>query len=365
MRAATAAPSPSRWRRFLWRVRRLLRPPRRFPPTREGWWFIVGTLLVGAAAVNSGFNLLFLVWGMMIFLILASGILSELCLRKLRVVRTPPEAVHAGQPFLMALTAANGKRRLPSFSIEVEDLVGDKPVERRCYFLKIPAGRTQQASYRSTAGRRGVYRLTGFRIATKFPFGLIRKSLDVEAPAEILVYPALRPVPPDLTGGAPERDGQRQQPQPARRGDFHALREFRPGDDPRDIHWRTSARRGRPFVRESEDDAGRTALVQLDDALAPSPEAFEAAVSMAASVALHLLARGFRVALGTRGALVSWGEGPVQAARILRHLTFVGGAAADVPLGDAPQATLRAVVRAGREAPSVDVSRPVSVARAG
>ncbi len=67
-----------------------LRLPRRFPPTREGWWFLLATLLVGAAAVNGGINLLFFVFGMMIFLILASGVLSELCLRGLEVTRRAP-----------------------------------------------------------------------------------------------------------------------------------------------------------------------------------------------------------------------------------------------------------------------------------
>ena len=93
-----------------------LRLPRRFPPTREGWWFLLATLLVGAAAVNGGINLLFLVFGMMIFLILASGVLSELCLRGLEVTRRAPSSIHAGTPYLMGIAVRNGKRRLPTFS---------------------------------------------------------------------------------------------------------------------------------------------------------------------------------------------------------------------------------------------------------
>ena len=115
-----------------------LRLPRRFPPTREGWWFLLATLLVGAAAVNGGINLLFLVFGMMIFLILASGVLSELALRGLEVTRRPPAAIHAGTPYLMGIAVRNGKRRLPTFSLEVEDLVAGRPVDRRCYYLKLP-----------------------------------------------------------------------------------------------------------------------------------------------------------------------------------------------------------------------------------
>src|SRR5262245_63779229 len=97
--------------------------PRRFPPTREGWWFLVATLLVGAAAINGGINLLFLIFGMMLFLILASGILSELCLRHLLVTRRPPTSIHAGAPYLMGIAVRNQKRRVPTFSLEIEDLI--------------------------------------------------------------------------------------------------------------------------------------------------------------------------------------------------------------------------------------------------
>ena len=119
-----------------------LRLPRRFPPTREGWWFLLATLLVGAAAVNGGINLLFLVFGMMIFLILASGVLSELCLRGLEVTRRPPSAIHAGTPYLMGIAVRNGKRRLPTFSLEVEDLVAGQP-GRPPLLLPEAAGRTR------------------------------------------------------------------------------------------------------------------------------------------------------------------------------------------------------------------------------
>src|SRR5947207_8088991 len=98
------------------RVLKWLAPRRRFPPTREGWWFLIATLLLGLASINAGLNLLFLVWGMMLFLVLASGVLSELCLRHLTVLRKVPGAIHAGSPYLMGIALSNRKRRLPSFS---------------------------------------------------------------------------------------------------------------------------------------------------------------------------------------------------------------------------------------------------------
>jgi uncharacterized protein (DUF58 family) len=307
---------------------------RRLPPTREGWWFLAATVLIGLGAVNAGLNLLFAVWGMMLFLIIGSGVLSELALRRLEVRRALPPAIHAGTPYLMGIRLTNHKRRLPSFSVEVEDLMGGRPIEKRCYFLKLPAGRTQETAYRHTITRRGRHRLSGLRLSTKFPFGLIQKSRDVTDPAEVIVYPALVPVPPPLLRGLPVRHAGNRQKWRSRHGDFFGLRDFRPGDDPRDIHWRTTARRGVPFVRENEDDEGIEATVVLDNTAGGSPEAFETAVSQAASFALELLRRGFRVQLVLRGATLAADTGPAQATRILRALALVEPvpASADAPL---------------------------------
>jgi len=302
---------------------------RRFPPTREGWYFLTATLLIGLAALNAGLNPLFLIWGAMLSLIVMSGVLSELCIRRIEVRRHPPAVVHAGTPYLMGIAFHNQKRRLPSFSVEVEDLLEGRPIEKRCYFLKVPAGRAQETAYRTTARRRGRYHLTGFRVSTRFPFGLIQKSRDIPSPCDVLVYPALVPVPPALLKGLPTPHGRGTAHWHSRRGDFFGLREFRQGDDPRDIHWRTSARRGAPFVREMEDDEGHETTVVLDNAAVAegagaSDEAFENAVSLAASVARTLLGRGHRVGLVTRDAELRPDAGPGQLTRVMRLLATIG-----------------------------------------
>jgi uncharacterized protein (DUF58 family) len=327
--------------RWLWqRLRRWLRPPRRFPPTREGWWFLGATLMVGLAAINGGINLLFLVFGMMLSLIIASGVLSEVCLRQLTVTRRIPGTIHAGTPFLMGIAVKNDKKRVPTFSLEVEDLLEGIPVERRCYYLKLPAGRMQETAYKHTLPRRGRHRFTGFRISTRFPFGFIRKSRDVDSPVEVLVYPALVAVPETLIRAGLAEGGRRQVASPSRSGEFHGLREFRQGDDPRDIHWRTSARRGRPFMRELEEEAGRIVVVLLDPVLPETDRerALESAVSMAASLVVALLRKGLQVGLKTRDVQIAPASGSGQASELLEVLAMLppppaGGAPLPAPSG--------------------------------
>jgi len=333
-------------RRALSWLRQKLRPPRRLSFTREGRLVVLVSIGVGFAAINTGNNLLYLLLGWLLSFIIASGALSEATMRGLRVRRRPPPRVFAGQPFLMEIAVENEKDALASFSIEIEDLVGGRPLDKKCYFLKVPPGKTQRTSYRHTFSRRGLYRFDGFRIATKFPFGLFRKSRDADEPGEVLVYPPLVPVlrPPPRA----EQRGEEAAARLGRRGEFWGLREWRDGDDRRDIHWRSSARTGRLMVREYEDEMTRRVIVVLDNALPAdvrqalasgepdaaaqaADDALERAVSLAASLASVYLEVGWSVELVARGVHVPSSAGRQHQARILRELALVPAVGDDAP----------------------------------
>jgi uncharacterized protein (DUF58 family) len=295
--------------------------------TREGKYYIALTLGIGFAAINTGNNLLYLVLGMMLAFIIGSGVLSEVSLHGLAVSRRIPDRLFAGRPFLMGINLRNSKGRFPSFSIEVEDLHAGESLEKKCYFLKVPAGRTQHTSYRHTFERRGLYRFTGFRVSTKFPFALFRKSRTDDCSDEVVVFPAIYPVLPP-TGYSAEA-GERNPGRLDRRGDFHALRDYLDGDDPRDIYWRKSARVGRLLIRQHEEQVGRRVAVFLDNhqrQRAPSDEDFarqERAVSQAASLAAHYIRRGYVVRLVTRTVSVGPGTGQAHLTKILHALALV------------------------------------------
>jgi uncharacterized protein (DUF58 family) len=328
---------------FWLRLQRRLRFPRPILLTREGKWFSGITILLGFAAINTGNNLLYLLLGMTLSLFIASGVLSNSSLENIRVERHPPGSLYAHRPFLMGIGLRNSKRRLPSFSIEVEDMIENSPLDKKCYFLKLPSGRLQNTSYRHTFQRRGRYTFSGFRVSTKFPFALIRKFKFVDAPTEVIVYPALTPVghppPPRAWARGDESRGTK-----GRRGEFHGLREFRDGDDPRDVHWPSSARKGRTMVREYEDEAARRLTLFLDNGLPggaecadeSAKEGLERAVSLAASLAADYLERGYTVRLVTRSDVVSWLVGPGQLARLLRMLALLEAVPEEQPFAASP-----------------------------
>lgn len=322
-RAAAAPAAEGFWKR----VRRWLRPPRRLKFTREGRYFFFISLGIGFAAVNTGNNLLYLLLGMTLSLIVASGVLSEMALRKLKVRRQLPSEIWAERPFLVGIEIHNQKKRVPSFSIEVEDLVEGAPLEKKCYFLKIPPGRSQHTSYRYAFATRGLHRFDGPRLSTKFPFALFRKSREEPLPAEVLVYPALADAS-DLVSGRRVGRGEAPAGRSGHGEDFYAVREFRPGDDSREIHWKSSARVGRLMLREREDAAMRRVVIYLDNRI-PEPEtldarrAVERAISRAAVLATYYVDRGFRVRLVTRTTQVGEGAGRGHLRAILRALALL------------------------------------------
>ncbi len=337
---------------------------RRLRFTREGRYFVGLTLGVGFAAINTGNNLLYLVLGMMLSLIVVSGILSELALEGLSVERSLPREVHVRSPYLTSISVTNQKRRLSSFSVQVEDLIEGHPLAKKCYFLKLPPGARQNTSYRSEFTHRGLYRYRGFHVATRFPFAFFVKTYAFPAPDELIVLPAIHPV--EVTEDAPvPRAGPRDRPRRGHGRDFHGLRPHREGDDARDIHWKRTAREGRLVTREYETEAARRVGVRLETRLEAPPtpavaEALERAVDLAASLVVHHHRRGYDVVLelgGRRYPVGADAHGLLAALRALALVEF-DVAPADVPgtsSGPAARGDLRWwLVRAERGQPRVE-----------
>jgi uncharacterized protein (DUF58 family) len=308
-----------------WRNR--MKPPRRLKFTREGKFFVGITLGVGFAAINTANNLLYLLLGMLLALIVVSGIMSELSLRDLTVVRRLPLRAQVGRAHLVEIEVFNHKSRIPSYAIEVEDLRSGQPADKRCFFLKISPRSAQVAAYRRTPARRGRDSHVGFRIATRFPFGLFEKSREVRAEGELIIYPAIDVVrlTPAPVGRAPGSD------QTMARGhgeEFVGLKPMRPGDDPRDVHWRKSAAAGQLVLRERACES-RPDVTLTMDAVRPSgadddwAAAFERRVRDVASRAVAHVKRGDRVTIVATGAGTVRADRSVGADPVLRYLALL------------------------------------------
>jgi uncharacterized protein (DUF58 family) len=137
--------------------------------------------------------------------------------------------------------------------------------------------------------RRGPLRFRGSLMTRPDPLGLVRGWIRMAEPDSVLVLPKRYSIPElALPGMDRHQPGGVQLASSIGTSDqFVSMRDYRPGDPPRHIHWRSWAHANRPIVKEFQDEFFvRHALVL--DTFAPagsSTDVFEEAVSVAASFA--------------------------------------------------------------------------------
>jgi uncharacterized protein (DUF58 family) len=284
------------------------------------------SLAVGLAAVNTGNNLLYLLFAMMLSLILVSGVLSERSLSCLSATRTLPPRLFAGSAAPCHLTLTNGKRFMAGFSLRVrERAVTTQIAAEEAYCPRLDPGGHLEIDTTLTFRERGLHRLDGIDVTTTFPFGFFEKTFRLPAETYSLVYPAIDPTPAgaalaETAIGA--RTGAR-----GATGLQH-LRDYHDGDDPRYIHWKHSARRAKLVVREPEREMARTVVLVFSNRLPPDPLPvhrawFEDAVRLTASLASQAIHDGSDVLVATWDGVTRAGRGRAQLERVLRTLATV------------------------------------------
>jgi uncharacterized protein (DUF58 family) len=285
--------------RSLGRSNRLF--PRKLVVTREGKWIIGIALLLGAAAVNTGNNLLYLLLSLVISVISVSGILSEIALRDLVLRRHYPRWLAVGEATPVQLEVVNGKAR-SALHLELGEVVDDPELQHKPgYVLHLGPGDTATAVAWLRPLRRGPMATAALSLSTAYPFGFARKSRLWDEPARFLALPPVASVQLPWQG-APHRQGALASPQAGQGDQFRGLRDARGGDSLRDMHWKVSARRDRLIAREWEAEASRRAVVRfahLTPNHDPDPRRLDQACATVAGLCAALLRDGLAVGLQT------------------------------------------------------------------
>lgn len=225
-------------------------------PTGFGLFYAVLVLAMALGALNYNNNPALLMALLLGATAMASLIFAHLQLSGLRMDAVSADPVHAGESLMLhiALSAHDGRLRrgLRLDGVEAVAFAPAMSAEGTVVELGLPTH------------RRGWHDIGRLRVSTTQPLGLARAWSWIWPPP-LLVYPALEVHGPPLPEGG--RTGQRAKLDPAG-DDVHHLRGYRPGDAPRTIAWKPSARRDMLLVREYEQPVG--VEVRLDwDALGP------------------------------------------------------------------------------------------------
>ncbi|HEX9191821.1 MAG TPA: DUF58 domain-containing protein [Candidatus Deferrimicrobiaceae bacterium] len=277
---------------------RRLRPPRRLRITREGKAFLLLTLGVGIAAVNTGNNLLYLALSANLALVTLSGFLSEWTLRRISLALAPASDPFAGSEALLVASCSATGKRFPGLSLAASARVQGSDLSFR--FPDVPPGGSVSRVVRFLPASRGRVGAIPAALSTRFPFALFEKSVDMDLPAGWAVYPC--PAPSGewrriLLDSSTEEDPRNA----GRAGAFpRGAREHLPADPVRDIHWKATARAGRWMVKEREGESTPAVDLRVP---APCPGGdFERRISEACGAVLALEERGipYRLWLGDR-----------------------------------------------------------------
>lgn len=257
-------------------------------------------------------NLLLILAGMLAGPMVLGAWATGHSLRRLRVMRRVPEGVCAGDLILGQVQVFNDRPRLGSWALVVEDTLErmpngsgngrrtrTRPVCPAVLFPYVPAGQSRRATYQGRLPERGQYRLGPLRVSTRFPFGLLRKSLALGNHEVLTVYPRLGRLTQRWMARHHEAFSgtHRRERRHGSEGDFYGVRPWQAGDPMRWIHWRSTARLGEPVVRQFEQPRNRDVALVVELWQPASPdraqrESVELAVSFAATVVTDLCRRG-------------------------------------------------------------------------
>jgi uncharacterized protein (DUF58 family) len=271
-------------------------------PTRRALTIVVVAIVLFLAATTAQAGWLFVLAAGVLGLVLGSFLVRH-HLSRANVERSVPRRVRAGDDARVGLRVHNsGKRPLPL--MRLEDGFGAFE-ETSVLIERLPAGSSAHIELVKTALRRGVFASGEARLRTGSPAGLVRTTRSIDVASDMTVVPRwveLRSFPILEPSSFPS-DVLHERARTGAGEEYLGVRGYRPGDPPRWVHWKSSARAGHLVVREYEEEvASRVALVLAgaDDG-DPPDSAFEAIVQATASIARYALVTGHPVDLVRSG----------------------------------------------------------------
>ncbi|MFT3787951.1 MAG: DUF58 domain-containing protein [Tepidisphaeraceae bacterium] len=297
-------------------------PPRRSPLTRltpihrrpgfdisiTGMVYSTMMMFMGLAAVNSQAALLFGVFGLMIGILLVSGIVSKQMLRRIEIRRLLPDQATVGRPVLMHYSIFNRKKLWPTLSLTIAEIDGVQGFRRQphAYLLHVAPQQTAVLMCEVTPKRRGLHVLNKHQLSTSFPFGFIKRAIMNEVSDSLLVFPPIAQVEPRLLQMFRSADtiGHNLRPRPGGTDEFYGLKDYRQGENPRNIYWKRSAHIGELVTKQMTQVSPPRLMVVIDTYNADA--SFDRRVEVEQSIAQAASLIDVAVDAGLSIGLVCW-----------------------------------------------------------
>ncbi|WP_193610062.1 DUF58 domain-containing protein [Nocardioides lijunqiniae] len=257
--------------------------------------------VVAAEAGYEEFRLIAVMCGL---LVLVALLLFALPTRVRARLELRPAHTIAGETGLGELQVTNLRLTPlyhPLVSVPLDAERDDRRGAQRVH-VRMPVLRRNQPvveQFEVPAVRRGVLRVGPAGARRTDPLGFFQRQAAWSSAAELLVRPRMVSVEGLGPGSVKDLEGTPSDQVSMSDLAFHALREYVRGDDLRHVHWRSSARAGRLYVRQYHDTRRSHVVVLVDDnrAAYADPEDFELALQIAASVVMRVALDEFDLSL--------------------------------------------------------------------
>lgn len=300
------------------------------------------TLVAYAAAINRDQTLPWAIAAILLATLIAAFAWPHRLVKGLSVTRTGPLRAEEGETIHFHVEMRNGGW-LPRFMVEAVDRlpfvgaahgtggVGDKTLGVVAY---IGGNAARSFDVPVLCEKRGFYQLGPVGLASSFPLGLAEARRHTNGGVQTLtIYPDVFSIVALPLSGTPSEihRGGFLLPEGAGAAEFSGLREYRRGDNPRHVHWPTTARLNELMVKEFEPLASASLYLALDlsaDAIVGQGRhsSFEYAVRIAASIARYAISNNMPVCLGgegTRSLAIGLGSGEAHFRSVLDALAAV------------------------------------------
>lgn len=239
---------------------------------QAGWLYVLAAFLLGT--------------------LVAGCVLPVLMVRRVEVTRSAPAEVFQGEPAVVDLVvrdASSGVR----LGVVVEDT---HLAPTLSYIPAMRPGDRLELRAERTPARRGPQGPTKVVVSSCGPFGVALARRHVQVEGETVVFPKVTPL--GYLPFADAADTHERSIHPYWRmgqgPEFMGVREYRPGDGMRHVHWPSTARHGSLVVREFEEETTRRLALVVDTCndLGTEWTPLDRCCSAAASIALAALSRG-------------------------------------------------------------------------
>jgi uncharacterized protein (DUF58 family) len=261
---------------------------------------VAALLFLAASTAQAGW--LFVIAAAVLGLVVGSFFVRH-SLSKLTITRAVPRRARVGDDIRVGLIVNNsGTRHSPLLRLEDRHVAYDPA---KVVIESLGPKETAHVELVRSLNRRGHFESGPLNLFSGYPFGFVRSSRTIDIPTEITVVPRwveLRYFPILEPSSSPS-DVLHERARTGAGEQYLGVREYRPGDPPRAVHWRSTARAGKLIVREFEEEvASRVALVIAgDDVGAPPDSAYEMLIAAAASIGIYAIVTGHPVEMARPG----------------------------------------------------------------